>query len=170
MHFLAHPIFTNKTKFKSEKPQKTMSSSGARTTKSPSKEYEQRRRKKLHEKGLCSSCRKRKAYIKHTCYRCLLQKLAGRHLADRNRWGELHALYVGQGYACFYTGVPIKVGADATIDHILPASRFPSRVADIGNLCWVSQEVNRMKSDMTMDEFIKRCRDILVNFGYEVNK
>ncbi|MBE3087620.1 MAG: hypothetical protein IMZ71_00650 [Chloroflexi bacterium] len=74
-----------------------------------------------------------------------------------------------QGGKCPYTGLPIRIGnGSCHMDHILPTSRFPSSARDADNLEWVSEKANQAKQDMTKDEFILFCRQI-VAFADERN-
>jgi hypothetical protein len=48
----------------------------------------------------------------------------------------------------------LEFGVDASVDHILPSSRFPEHKRDISNLEWVHESINRMKKDWTKEEFL----------------
>ena len=53
------------------------------------------------------------------------------------------------------------LGTNATLDHILPASRYPDLRSDPSNVEWVADWVNSMKQDATPDEFRERMHLIL---------
>ena len=59
-----------------------------------------------------------------------------------------------QSYRCPYSGLPLEVGGNASIDHIIAKSVRPDLRYEPSNLQWVDVDVNRMKSDKTHEEFI----------------
>lgn len=59
-----------------------------------------------------------------------------------------------QNFLCAYSGSPLVVGLNATLDHRLPQSRFPEERANVENTEWVTAEVNRLKGDSTPEEFL----------------
>lgn len=56
---------------------------------------------------------------------------------------ELQDLWERQGGKCAYSGLPLTLGLDAEIDHIIPESG--GGPTEIGNLQWVHTMVNQMK-------------------------
>jgi len=60
-----------------------------------------------------------------------------------------------QNYRCAYTGEPIELGVNDSLDHILPTSRFPELRTDPANVEWVTRKVNCMKWDSTRKEFLE---------------
>lgn len=70
---------------------------------------------------------------------------------------------------CYLTGQDIDLTkGDYSFDHIIPASRGGDNT--LSNLGIVKPEVNRMKSDLTVDELLNNCKLILENFGYIITK
>jgi len=69
-----------------------------------------------------------------------------------------------QNYRCPYTGRRLKIGNNASIDHIKPRSLFNGKVGDIKNLEWVDTEVNRAKRTMSKARFVSLCRLIASRF------
>ena len=71
---------------------------------------------------------------------------------------------------CYLTGRPIDINDFNTyeFDHIHP--RKLGGESSFENLGITRPEANRAKSDLTLDEFIGLCKDVLVNFGYKVSK
>jgi 5-methylcytosine-specific restriction endonuclease McrA len=63
---------------------------------------------------------------------CYLKDTAGRHLGSRRRWKELQELFERQGRRCALSGVPLTLGCDTEVDHIVPRSRGGAN--DITNL------------------------------------
>lgn len=58
-----------------------------------------------------------------------------------------------QNFRCYYTGLKIDLGANASLDHIYPVSTHPDKIADIDNLVWVDKRINYLKSSMEPKEF-----------------
>lgn len=70
---------------------------------------------------------------------------------------QLAALWKAQRGLCALTGQ--KLDRSAELDHIIPRARGGSDAID--NLRWVCASVNRMKRDLTDDEFIAACRSVV---------
>jgi hypothetical protein len=100
--------------------------------------------------GVCVQCGQPK-----TGPGLLCDKHAARSLGDVTRWRELAALLAAQGGVCAYTGEPLLLGGNASLDHKTPSSRGGDNA--IGNVHWVTWEVNRAKVNMTHDEFLALC-------------
>lgn len=92
------------------------------------------------------------------CHKCVLKKLARRHLGGTHHWGPLRAMFVRQHGKCAYTGERLVLGENASLDHRHPKSRGGAR--DLGNLQWVLAAVNDMKCDRTHAEFVELCRKV----------
>jgi CRISPR/Cas system Type II protein with McrA/HNH and RuvC-like nuclease domain len=71
---------------------------------------------------------------------------------------------------CYLSGRPIDISDFNTyeFDHITP--RALGGEFTFENLGVARPEANRAKGELTVDEFISLCKDVLVNFGYDVNK
>lgn len=71
---------------------------------------------------------------------------------------------------CYITGRPINLMDSSSyhFDHILPRSRGgDNSVENLGLTCAIA---NRSKSNMTIEEYIELCKEVLINHGYEINK
>lgn len=131
----------------------------------------QKRRIRSKKTGHCSDCLKSKRLKEMSyCYICYMKRAAHRHLGSAKRWKELDALLIQQLGRCAYTGRPIVLGVNASIEHVEPISRSPGRASDIANLRWVEKEVNLAKRSMTLKEFLDMCKYVLKNFGYVVTR
>lgn len=71
---------------------------------------------------------------------------------------ELMNLMARQEYRCAITGDEIKIGINAHLDHIVPKTR--GGVDSIDNLQWTRADVNMIKRDLLMEEFIELCSKI----------
>ncbi len=71
---------------------------------------------------------------------------------------------------CYLSGRHINVNDINTyeFDHIYPRTLGGTNTFD--NLGVARPEANRAKNDLTVDEFIELCKDVLINFGYDVIK
>lgn len=71
---------------------------------------------------------------------------------------------------CYLSGRPIDINDFNTyeFDHVIP--RILGGESSFENLGVARPEANRAKSDLTLDEFIDLCKDVLMNFGYKVTK
>ncbi len=135
------------------------------------REYSRQRRARLKDSKHCGACGKQERLIGITrCHTCSLKDFSFKHLGSKQRWAELDDLLRKQRNRCYYSGLKIYVGKNASIDHIRPSSRHPDRATNIRNLVWTDKTVNRMKTDFSFQEFIKTCKRILENFGYIVTK
>lgn len=77
---------------------------------------------------------------------------------------DLRALWERQGGRCGLTGRPLVAGPRALhLDHILPLRRGGG--SDLSNLRWVTKDANFAKRDMTDDELLHLCRDIIATLG-----
>ena len=71
---------------------------------------------------------------------------------------------------CYLTGVTIDLAQTKSyqFDHIIPVSRGgPNNQDNLGLCCaWA----NRAKGDLLLEEFIQKCKDVLVHHGYKVEQ
>lgn len=108
--------------------------------------------------GLCPRCES-PPVVKSLCLDCWFAARSSDHLGTRSFGPELKALWKEQGGRCAYTGEELTPGDGASLDHKIP--RTGGGEASVDNLQWISYKVNRMKTDMTEDEFLETCRSIL---------
>jgi len=117
------------------------------------------RRRNRKDAGLCSKCGKHPTINASTyCEICTLKVAAQSNLGSTKRYEELKVLFIKQKCRCPYTGILLKIGTDASLDHIIPVSKGGSN--DLDNLQWVHKWVNLAKSDYSDAEFrdfINRC-------------
>lgn len=76
----------------------------------------------------------------------------------------------GESPKCSLTGQPIDIGSPRTyqFDHKIPVSRGGDN--SLENLQILTRQANLAKSDLTNDEFIHLCKQVLENTGYNVTK
>ncbi len=108
--------------------------------------------------GNCQQCHKPRQEAASFCNTCILKTAARRWLGHSRLWRDLGALFEAQGGRCAYTGEALVLGDNASIDHRIPRSRGgPNTLA---NVQWVTWTVNRVKTDLTHDEFLSLCSKV----------
>lgn len=95
------------------------------------------------------------------CEICYLKQLASNTLKNTSLWKPLRDKLASQKYKCPYTGFPLVLGDNASVDHIYPQSRFPQLKSDPDNFEWVDIKVNQLKRNLLPDEFMTLIRQIL---------
>ncbi len=71
---------------------------------------------------------------------------------------------------CYLTGRPIDIDNPDSIsfDHVIPRSKGGDNSFD--NLKISCIEANYSKRDLFLEEYIQLCKEVLINFGYTVEK
>ena len=71
---------------------------------------------------------------------------------------------------CYLSGEAINLLTDShyQLDHIVPVKKGGKN--NINNLGVLHKDINRMKGELTVDEFIEWCKKILKHNGYEIKK
>jgi len=106
--------------------------------------------------GLCRICGTEPANERTACETCMLKNNAKRYLGDRNKWMQLKDILEKQNYRCVYTNIPLVVGRNASIDHIIAKSKGGQDAVE--NFQWVHLWINKMKNDKPHDEFVVSLR------------
>lgn len=115
------------------------------------------------QSGLCKKCGDLPLAGSDCCEVCYLRGMARDHLGDFGLAGELKAKFIGQDGLCAYSGLPISLGSNSTLDHMTPISRGGKM--EIENVCWVLREVNQMKRDLSLSRFLELVAIIQGNFA-----
>ena len=114
-----------------------------------------KRQHRLITEGLCRGCGKVPPLANRVlCETCHLKQSARTALGSTKHWEALRDILISQGYRCTYTGQVLELGVNASVDHILPKSRYPERRFDITNIEWISRGVNVAKNAQTPEEFL----------------
>ncbi len=116
--------------------------------------------------GFCVNGDNRPAVAGAVCEECWFRRkgwgASGRRRhSGRIPWQQLRDLFYVQGGKCAYTGEPLVIGVNASLDHRVPISRGGTHT--IENVQWVSMRINFMKTEMTHDEFIATCARVVTN-------
>jgi hypothetical protein len=123
------------------------------------------RRATFAKEGRCVQCGIPKTDPGLYCRKCTFRAAARRWLGSAKLWIKLVELFDAQEGRCAYTGEPLVIGGNASLDHKIPRSRGGTNT--IENVQWVTWKVNRVKTDMTHDEFIDLCKIII---SYQVRR
>lgn len=114
-------------------------------------------------KGLCTRCSySRMSTSNLFCEKHFLQNICHKMLGTKKRWQELETLLISQNSKCYYTGLDLILGDNASIDHTQPQIKYPELKHELSNLHWVDIRVNRMKREMSEEEFFNLCK-LVVN-------
>lgn len=122
----------------------------------------QKRRAECVAQGRCWQCRKASILPNHNrlCETCYFRVTAKQRLGGFKYWQVLKAKFDEQRGRCAYTGIPLILGVNASLDHIMPSLHYPHLRRDPNNIEWVSRAVNEMKRDRTPDEFLSLIKSI----------
>jgi 5-methylcytosine-specific restriction endonuclease McrA len=72
------------------------------------------------------------------------------------------------GGICHYTGAPLTLGYNASVDHRI--SKRAGGSCEAENLVFVHRNVNLAKNDLDESEFLCMCRLIAARFPREINE
>ena len=92
------------------------------------------------------------------CKPCWFRSMSLRVFGTVVHGPQLYDLFISQEGRCFYTGAELTPGVNAGLDHQVPVRR--GGAASIQNLRWVTIQLNRVKNDLTHDEFLELCNTV----------
>ena len=89
---------------------------------------------------------------------------------EKNFTTEEFLKKVGNNPKCYLSGEPIDLyNCEAySLDHIIPSSKGGNNFLENAGL--ISLSVNKMKNDLSVEEFLNKCVQILKYNGYNVDK
>jgi 5-methylcytosine-specific restriction endonuclease McrA len=128
----------------------------------------------------CSKGQKEKAYQRVKKQRTLhpwlkkqdhfVDRYKGKNVANNSKYFDRKKLqeYLDSVTTCYLTGRKLDTSDVTTyqFDHIVPLSKGGESTFE--NLGITTPEANYAKGDLSVDEFIELCKDVLKNFGYKV--
>lgn len=118
--------------------------------------------KSNQEKGLCIKCStKRIPTSNNFCEKHAFQDMSAKSLGTKTEWKFVKDLLVKQDYKCAYTGIPLVLGLNASIDHIKAKSKHPELQHSKDNIIWVDFDINLMKRQHDLEDFIKYCQMVV---------
>lgn len=76
----------------------------------------------------------------------------------------------GDNPTCYLTGrlIDLNNSKSYSFDHIIPLAK--DGASDLDNLGLTCKEANHAKYDLTVDEFLALCKEVLEHHGYDVQK
>lgn len=116
---------------------------------------------KQNNLGFCRFCKNKKMINQKTCTICYLKVMAKNNLNDRSLHEKLYEKLVEQDFKCYMTGRELVLGLNASVDHVIPRSKNEELSKKIENIKWCDKRVNFVKRELTLDEFINLCRDVV---------
>lgn len=131
--------------------------------KTSKQKYQEQRRERLKNEGRCVRCSTYENMIDTRCRKCLLKGVSLSNTGTKKNWKFFDELLDKQNSECFYTGKKLILGENASIDHLMPVSKFPNLRTHSKNLVWADKFVNVAKSSLTYAEFISLCKTIIKN-------
>ena len=69
-----------------------------------------------------------------------------------------------QQFRCYYTGIELIPGVNASLDHKKPRSKGGD-MTDLDNCVWCDRLINAFKNDLTDEEFVELCRQVVNRLG-----
>jgi hypothetical protein len=103
------------------------------------------------------------ATVGRVCLKHWARIMAHRHLLNAKLGTGLLVRMELQTWRCAYSGEELVPGVNASLDHRIPVSQGGARTLD--NVQWVSLQINRMKADLSEDEFIAACCRVAARHG-----
>lgn len=101
------------------------------------------------------------------------QRREGGHLIPRKEYNfslKDVKIKLGEAPFCYLSGRPIDLTNSKSFhfDHIIPATKGGTNTLD--NLGIIDASINHMKYDLSVEEFLSNCKEILEYNGYQVTK
>lgn len=124
--------------------------------------YRANRRELLKTNGTCMVCGKDRIGKSKYCKRHLLERMALMAIGSGSLWKQIDGLFQKQKGICAYTGEKLRIGENASIDHVIPIAQ--GGVRDIDNVVWCTLTVNMAKRDLNADQFYLLCNQV-INFN-----
>jgi hypothetical protein len=119
------------------------------------KSKEQRLERK--RRGQCRQCNVKRMKTSSYCLYHYMKKIATKTTHDTSIGPALYKKYLDQHKQCYYTGLPIELGVNASIDHVHCQSRHGFWKSDIRNMVWTTKKLNSAKTDLDLGEFLRIC-------------
>ena len=74
------------------------------------------------------------------------------------------------GGKCYLSGRELDMinGVNVELDHIIPKSKGGTNTLDNLGIC--TKDANQSKADMSVEEYLELCKDVLKHHGYTIEK
>ena len=111
-------------------------------------------------RGLCERCGKKPPVDGgQNCEECVVERAARMQLGSSKLSSLLWDKFAEQKGICPYTGMKLRIGVDASVDHVIPKSRGGTN--DMENIQWVHVWINWMKNDTPKGEFVSKLKKFM---------
>lgn len=110
----------------------------------------------------CRYCKSLRLRGSIYCLFHFVRNLANTHSIPKENTNDLVSKLYLQEFRCFYTGILLLPGINTSLDHVIPKTKNGTN--DLTNLVWVDSSVNRMKSNIDLDEFLTRYSNIIEEY------
>lgn len=107
--------------------------------------------------GFCVACAQPTTHASNYCRTHWLENGIGKYGFTRCQYDTMWAKLETQDFRCYYTGITLVPGVNASLDHRIPRSRGGDPL-DPDNCVWCDRLINAFKNDLTEAEFVARCR------------
>jgi 5-methylcytosine-specific restriction endonuclease McrA len=114
--------------------------------------------------GTCTKCGKQRVGNTELCELHYYQNSSWCRTGTTINAKRLKEKLEEQDFKCYYTGKPLAIGINASLDHVLSIKNHPNEKNDVENLVWCLKDINLMKNGMDKDEFIAICSLIAERF------
>lgn len=112
-------------------------------------------RRNLHPTiGLCVSCHNKTIGLSRYCKNHWIEGFSIKYKISKEK---LLNKLEEQDFKCFFTGIDLIPGKNASLDHLIPRSIQPSLINDVSNVVWCDKRINSMKGDLQYSDFIDVC-------------
>ena len=120
-------------------------------------EWAKSRTKQHREEGLCIKCNHSRAeFSRSYCQKHWFERTSANRTGTTKNGPAIQDILQKQEYKCAYTGIPLKLGYNAQLDHKTPVALGGTN--ELSNLHWIDKEINLMKGKHTHKGFMKLCR------------
>jgi hypothetical protein len=125
--------------------------------------YGKPRRASRRGTGVCVNCPRPSTHASDYCRDHWLSNSLAKYGFKRSQYGMMWAKLEAQGFRCYYTGIELVPGINASLDHRIPRSRGGEPL-DPENCVWCDRLINAFKNNLTEAEFVERCRSVVARF------
>jgi hypothetical protein len=130
-------------------------------------ELQNKLRRRNTERGMCADHGDRVAIVGKSCMDCWFANISKSATGTRKNSKIIEELWIEQQGHCTKTDELLHPGENASLDHIIPVSRWlefydtMAGVHDKSNLQWTTKFYNTIKNNMLESELIAYCKLII---------
>lgn len=113
--------------------------------------------------GCCRQCNNKRMDTSSYCLYHYMKRIANKTAQDPTLGPAIYKKFLDQHKQCYYTGVPLELGVNASLDHVHCKSRHDFWKSDVRNLVWTTKELNKAKTNLDLGEFLRLCELVAMN-------